>query len=72
MYLHLSVYMYVYMHVTTINQIRDQEFKREQGRVYARIWRKEIEDEPDKTLIISNNTENNKNGVAGVVIMMAD
>jgi hypothetical protein len=71
MYLHLSVYMYVYMHVTTINQIRDQEFKREQGRVYARIWRKEIEDEPDKTLIISNNTENNKNGVAGVVIMMA-
>ena len=63
--------MYVYMHVTTINQIRDQEFKREQGRVYARMWRKEIEDEPDKTLIISNNTENNKNGVAGVVIMMA-
>lgn len=32
--------MYIHIHVTTVNEKRDQEFQREHGNEYEGVWRK--------------------------------
>lgn len=42
-YVCMSMCIYTYMHVTTINGKGDHEFEKEQERTYGKVWREKRE-----------------------------